>query len=84
MTNLAFEESIKILLDLDSKMQYENDFKDRKTNKKKIAIVYDREGWAFCNIAKQIKKNLEDEFDITIFPVSVFDDNPVQLLLIAN
>ena len=84
MTNPAFEESMKILLDLDNKISYRNNFSDRKTNKKKIAIVYDRDGWAFCNIANQIKRNLGNEFDITIFPVSVFNDNPVQLLLIAD
>ena len=84
MTHPAFGESIKILFDIDSKIPYENDFKDRKTDKKKIAIVYDRDGWAFCNIANEIKKNLSNEFDITIFPVSVFKDNPVQLILLAD
>ena len=72
MTNPVFEESMKILLDLDNKIPYENDLKNKKTNKKRIAIVYDKDGWAFCNIANEIKKYLGKEYDITIFPVSVF------------
>ena len=84
MTNPVFEQSMKILLDLDNKIPYENDLKNKKTNKKRIAIVYDKDGWAFCNIANEIKKYLGKEYDITIFPVSVFDDNPVQLLLLAD
>lgn len=84
MTNPVFVESMKILLDLDNKIPYENDFKNKKSDKKRIAIVYDKDGWAFCNIANEIKKYLGKDYDITIFPVSVFNDNPVQLLLLAD
>lgn len=56
----------------------------KDNEKKKIAIVYDVDGWAFCNIATQIKNNLSDYYDIDIFPVSVFDDNIVKLVLLAD
>lgn len=84
MTNPNFEASMKVLMDVENEVVCKNDFKDKKTDKKRIAIVYDRDGWAFCNIATEIKKNLSNKYDITIFPVSVFEDNPVQLILLAD
>lgn len=84
MTNSIFEEKIKMLLDLDKKIKFENDFPHKTSKKKRIAIVYDSEGWAFCNIANNIKKYLSEDFDITIFPLSVFDDNVVKLILLAQ
>lgn len=84
MTNSTFEQSIKMLFDLDNEVTFNNDFPNKKSNKKKVAIVYDHDGWAFCNIANEIKKNLKEDFDITIFPVSVFNDNAVRLMLIAD
>lgn len=83
MTNEVFEEEMKLLLDLDNTIKFKNDFQKKKTNKKKIAIVYDVDGWAFSNIAKQIKDNLSEYFEIDIFPVSVFDDNIIRLVLLA-
>ena len=38
--------------------------------KKKIALIIDSEGWAFDNIAKQIKKNLI-EYDIDIIGIGI-------------
>lgn len=58
--------------------------KKEETKKPKIAIVYDVEGWAFHNIAKEIKKYLAKDFDITILPKSAFDDNVVKMLLLAK
>ena len=84
MTNPNFEASMKVLMDVENEVVCKNDFKDKKTDKKRIAIVYDRDGWAFCNIATEIKKNLSNKYDITIFPVSIFEDNPVQLILLAD
>lgn len=84
MTNSTFEESMKLLFELDDKIKVNNDFYNKRANKKKVAIVYDKDGWAFCNIANEIKNNLKEDFDITIFPVSVFNDNAVRLMLIAN
>lgn len=52
--------------------------------KKKIAIVYDVDGWAFNNIAKEIKKNLSEYYEIDIFPKSVFNDNIIRLMLLAK
>ena len=41
-------------------------------DKKKIALIIDTEGWAFDNIAHQIKKNLSEYFDIDIIPGRLF------------
>ena len=48
--------------------------------KKKIALIIDSEGWAFDNIAKQIKKNLI-EYDIDIIPGRIFEGNMIKLFL---
>ncbi len=51
--------------------------------KKKIAIIIDTEGWAFDNIAKQIKKNLL-EYEIDIIPGRIFEGNMVRLFLFCE
>ena len=86
MTNNEFKEKLNLLIDMENKFPYDNKLLEetKQKNKKKIAIVYDVDGWAFCNIAKQIKKNLSEDFDIDILPVSVFDDNAVKLVLLAG
>lgn len=85
MANVAFEQEMKLLFDMEEEFEYESDLDNtRKDNKKKIAIVYDVDGWAYCNIATEIKKYLSNDFDIDIFPVSVFDDNVVRLILLAD
>ena len=85
MTNITFEEEMKLLFDMEEKFKYENNIsKDRNQKKKKIAIVYDVDGWAYCNIAKKKKKYLSKDFDIDIFPVSVFFDNIIELILLAD
>lgn len=48
--------------------------------KKKIALIIDTEGWAFDNIANQIKKNLI-EYDIDIIPGRIFEGNMLKLFL---
>ena len=51
-------------------------------NKKhKIAIIIDKEGWAFDNAAKEIKKNLLEFYDIDIIPNEIFNGNAVKLFL---
>lgn len=52
-------------------------------NKKKIALIIDDEGWAFDNIAKQIKKYLT-EYDIDIIPGRLFEGNMVRLFLFCE
>ena len=47
---------------------------------KKIALIIDTEGWAFDNIANQIKKNLI-EYDIDIIPGRIFEGNMLKLFL---
>lgn len=84
MTNVTFEEEMKILLEMEEKFPYNNSMPSKKTGKKKIAIIYDVDGWAFNNIAKEIKKHLENDFEIDILPVSVFDDNIIRLVLLAE
>lgn len=84
MTNVTFEEEMKMLLDMEEKFPYTNHIPDKNPGKKKIAIVYDVDGWAFSNIAREIKKYLSNDFEIDIFPVSVFDDNAVKFILLAE
>lgn len=57
---------------------------EKSSRKKKIAIVYDTDGWAFHNIAKEIQKNLSDEYDIDIIPKSVFNYNVIRLMFLAE
>lgn len=57
---------------------------EKSSDKKKIAIVYDTDGWAYHNIAKEIQKNLSDEYDIDIIPKSVFNHNVIRLMFLAK
>ncbi len=61
-----------------------NNTNKNENRKKRIAIIYDIDGWAFHNIAIQIQKNLSNEFNIDIIPVGVFDDNIVKLVFLAQ
>lgn len=87
MSGAVFNETIKLLFDMEDKItkniQSEKIF-NRNNEKKNIAIIYDVDGWAFSNIAKEIKKYLSSDFNVDIFPVSVFDDNIVNLLFLAK
>lgn len=87
MSGPVFNEEIKMLFNMEDslveKVNSEDVFK-RDNNKKNIAIIYDVDGWAFSNIAREIKKYLSKDFNIDIFPVSVFDDNVVKLILLAE
>ena len=85
MANITFEQEMKLLFDMEEEFSYDANLDNtKKGNKKRIAIVYDVDGWAYCNIATEIKKYLSNDFDIDIFPVSVFDDNIVRLILLAD
>lgn len=48
--------------------------------KKKIAIIIDENGWAFDNIATQIKKNII-EYQIDIIEGKIFEGNMIKLFL---
>lgn len=52
-------------------------------NKKKIALIIDTEGWAFDNIAHQLKNNLP-EYDIDIIPGRIFEGNMIKLFLFCE
>lgn len=82
-----FNTQIKLLFEIEEKINsdsnHEND-KKSENGKKNIAVIYDIDGWAFHNIAKQIKNNLSEYYNIDIFPVSVFDDNLVKLVFLAE
>ena len=52
-------------------------------NKKKIALIIDTEGWAFDNVAKQIKKHLT-EYDIDIIPGRLIEGNMLRLFLFCE
>lgn len=55
---------------------------DNNSNgKSKIAIIVDKEGWALYNAAEQIKKNLNEYYEIDIIPMDIFGDNVVKLFL---
>lgn len=51
--------------------------------KKKIGIVVDNPNWAFHNIAKQIKKNLQNQYDIEIYFLCDVD-NIMSIFLLAD
>ena len=87
MSGPVFNDEIKMLFDMEEKLTGHIDSEKilKKDNKKKnIAIIYDVDGWAFSNIAKEIKKYLSKDFNIDIFPVSVFDDNAVRMIFLAE
>lgn len=50
---------------------------------KKIAIVIDKKGWAFSNVADQIKKHLSKFYDIDIISMELFKDNIVKLFILG-
>lgn len=54
------------------------------SDKPKIAIIIDEEGWAYDNIAIQIKKNLSNYYDIDIIPSEVYDKNPIRLFVLLK
>lgn len=51
--------------------------------KRKIALIIDTKGWAFDNIANQIKKNLP-EYQIDIIPGKIFEGNMIKLFLFCQ
>lgn len=53
-------------------------------SKPKIAIIIDKEGWAFSNTANQIKKYLSEYYDIDIIPMDIFGDNVVKMFLLIQ
>lgn len=87
MSGPVFNVAIKLLFDMEDKVTTEIDSESifkRNNNKKNIAIIYDLDGWAYSNIAREIKSNLSGYFNIDIFPVSVFEDNIVNLIFLAQ
>lgn len=58
------------------------DEKNKNPEKPKIAIVIDKEGWAYHNSAIQIKKHLSKYYDIDIIPMDIFGDNAVKLFIL--
>lgn len=53
-------------------------------NKKKIALMVDRDDWAFANIAKNITKNLSDKYDFKIIPLFYFNNNLIKGYIAAK
>lgn len=56
---------------------------NKRMEKKKIALIIDTEGWAFDNIARQIKKNLT-QYEIDIIPGRLFEGNMLRLFLFCE
>ena len=52
--------------------------------KRKIAIIIDKEGWAFSNAAYQIKKHLSNYYDIDIIPADIFEGNAAKLFILGE
>lgn len=52
--------------------------------KKKIALIVDADNWAYANIAKNIKKNIEQFYDIKIIPSHYFEDQIGKVLVLAQ
>lgn len=52
--------------------------------KPKIAFVIDSTGWAFDNIAKNLKKRLSNYYDINIIPGDIFEGNVIKLLILCK
>lgn len=52
--------------------------------KKKIALVVDADNWAFANIAKNIVKNLSNQYNFKIIPISNLDNNLVKVYIAAD
>lgn len=50
---------------------------------KKIAIIIDKKGWAFSNVAEQIKKHLSIFYNIDIISMEIFKDNIVKLFILG-
>lgn len=77
---IRWMEEVKKIIEI--KETLKEDKKER--NRKRIAIIYDVDGWAYHNIAKQIQKNLSQYYEIDIFPKSVFVHNIVRLMFLAQ
>lgn len=52
--------------------------------KKRIALIVDKEDWAFANIAQNIKKRLSNYFEFEIIPMTYLDGNFIQLFLLVK
>lgn len=52
--------------------------------KKRIALVVDKDDWAFANIAKMIKKELSNYYEFEIFPLVYLEGNLAKLFLLVE
>ncbi len=57
---------------------------NKEKSKPNVAIIIDKEGWAFSNAAKQLKKHLSNYYNIDIIPMDMFGDNVVKLFLLSS
>lgn len=51
---------------------------------KKIALVVDKDNWAFANIAKNIKENLSKYYEFKIIPMDYIENNFIRLFLLVK
>lgn len=49
----------------------------------RIALIIDRENWAFANIARQVRRYVGDQFDFETIPVAIVD-SMLQVLLLTQ
>lgn len=73
--NYQIIQKVKKIIKVDEKLNGIN------KNKPKIAIIIDKEGWAFDNSAKEIKRNLSKFFNVDIISADIFNGNAVKLFI---
>ncbi len=57
---------------------------EKNIRKPKLAFIIDTTGWALHNIAKNLKEQLEDYYDITIIPGDIFEGNMIKLFILCK
>lgn len=58
--------------------------KKDNSDKPKMAIIVDVEGWAYYNNAIQIKKELKEYYEIDVIPMDIFEGNVVKVFLLGT
>jgi glycosyltransferase involved in cell wall biosynthesis len=76
---LSFSRKLKGLSLKDMMPKYE-----KKTGKPKIALIIDKEDWAFANIATQIVNNLSEYYDFYVIQTDIIDKIEDVLLIIQD
>ena len=57
---------------------------ENSINKPKLAFIIDTKGWALHNIAKNVKEQLDEYYDIDIIPGDIFHGNMIKLFILCK